>query len=127
LIKFIYFIKGKNSLINYSMINYKFNQILWLSLIILITTGCGSGVQTPVGNGALFTKVKSPVTATSNSVATKQGTSSCVNILGLFAVGDASIDAACKDGRIRSIKHVDQDSFSVLGLFSRYKTVVRGD
>ena len=112
----------------------------------ILSMGCGSYVQSPVGNGALFTNVKSPISATSNgsdagssasyrswrenssatplAIEAKKDEASCYSILGLVAFGDASIDTARQNGSIRKITHVDQNSFSVLGLFLSIKPLL---
>ena len=58
----------------------------------------------------------------------KSGSSSAFAILGLFAFGDASIDAAMKDGNIRRVHHVDHKVNLVLyGIWLRDTTIVHGD
>jgi hypothetical protein len=55
------------------------------------------------------------------------GTSQATSILGWFAFGDASIDAAAKSAGISKIHHVDEQSTSVLGIFATYKVLVYGE
>lgn len=86
-----------------------------------------SAVFSGAGIGALYTGTSEGQIATSNPVGTKVGTSSCIGVLGLVAVGDASINKAAKDGGITKISHVDVQKTSVLGLFANYKTVVYGE
>jgi hypothetical protein len=87
--------------------------------------GCAS-VASPLA-GAIYTDVKAPVTATSNSGASKVGTSTASSILGLVAMGDASIDAAAKSAGIKKIQHVDYHSTSILGLYSTFTVTVYGE
>jgi len=47
--------------------------------------------------------------------ATKVGTATCTSIL-WFAWGDASLDAAMKNGGITKIHHVDWNAFNILGI-----------
>lgn len=77
--------------------------------------------------GAAYVDATGPVTATSNPVGKKVGTSSSTNVLGIVYTGDSGINKAAKDGGIKKISHVDQEQTSILGLFTTYKTIVYGD
>jgi hypothetical protein len=44
----------------------------------------------------------------------------------MVAMGDASIEAAKKQAGISSIASIDHDTFTVLGVYARFCTVVRG-
>ena len=90
----------------------------------LILTGC-AGVASPVV-GVIYTDVKGPITATSNARGSDQGTAEATSILGLIAMGDASIEAACEQGGISTISSVDHKSWSILGLYSKFTTIVTG-
>ena len=95
-----------------------------ISLVLL--TGCAM-VASPV-NGGLVTSLTAPITATaSTSSYNKVGSSSCTSILGWFASGDCSIDAAAKNGNITKIHHVDYSASSVLGIYSKFETHVYGE
>lgn len=101
-----------------------------LIAILLVTAfmlpSC-AGAWTPVGPGTIFTSVKGPLDATSASGGTKMGTSEAMSILGIVAMGDASIQAAKNAGGISTVSHVDHESFSVLGIYATFKTVVYGN
>lgn len=63
-----------------------------------------------------------------NSVATnKTGKACAINILSIVAVGDSSIDAAKNNGAVRNVAFADTTYFSILGIFQRGCTVVRGE
>lgn len=96
------------------------------SLAIVGLSSC-SVVSTGAGIGALYSGVTEGMTATSNTVGIKVGTSNAIGVLGLVAVGDASITKAAKEGGITKISHVDIQKTSVLGLFASYKTMVYGE
>lgn len=83
-------------------------------------------VHAPV-NGAIYQKTQSPVSATANALGSKKGEATVTSILGLVAYGDASIQKAAEAAGITKISHVDQQSKSVLGLFSKYTVIVYGD
>ena len=103
-----------------------------VSLVLIIcfcscvmSYGC-AGVMAPV-NGAIYTSVKAPQSATNAAEYSKLGTSSCTSVLGIVATGDASIKAAMENGKIAKIHHVDCKSMSVLGLFAKFTTYVYGE
>lgn len=100
-----------------------FLTTLSLGVAVALFSGCAS--TAPVG--ALYTDAKLPTTATSASGASKVGEATCTSILGLVAMGDCSVDAAAEAGHIGSIKSVDSKVFSILGIYSTYTTVVKGN
>jgi len=57
----------------------------------------------------------------------KVGTATATSILGLIATGDASIEAATRNGGITKVKYVDYSVKNILGLFGEYTTTVYGD
>ncbi|HOX06260.1 MAG TPA: TRL domain-containing protein [Planctomycetota bacterium] len=54
------------------------------------------------------------------------GRSECIGIIGI-GVGDASIDSAVRNGRIKKVNRIESEQFNVLCIFSRYQTVVYGE
>ncbi|MBN2890763.1 MAG: TRL-like family protein [Bacteroidales bacterium] len=69
-----------------------------------------------------------PVTATSNPVGSKVGTSKATVYLGFLALDqDASIQTAAKNGGISKISTVDQKQGNVLGLIWTFETIVTGN
>jgi len=57
----------------------------------------------------------------------KVGESSASGILGIVGVGDASLEAAMKNGGITKIHHVDHKVMSILCLYVKYTTIVYGE
>lgn len=92
----------------------------------LLLSSCAI-VSTPVGMATLYTGVETGHSVTSNNIGKKVGTATATNVLGIVAVGDASINKAAKDAGIKKISHVDQKQTSMLGLFSSYTTTVYGE
>jgi hypothetical protein len=94
-------------------------------ILVVSLTGCATSF--PIGG--LYTELKLPVTVTSNPAPAKMkiGVSMCTSILGLVATGDASIDAAMKNGGITKIHHIDWDVRNILGVIGEYKTTVYGE
>lgn len=101
--------------------------VLSLGAVAALTLASCSTVATGAGIGALYTGVTEGMLATSNTVGTKVGTSSSVGVLGIVAVGDASIQKAAKEAGITKISHVDVKKTGVLGLFAQYQTIVYGE
>ena len=90
-----------------------------------LMSGCAI-VASPVAGG-LYTQVKAPLTADPGASSSKVGTAMAKSILGLVAIGDASIDAAMKNGGIRRINHVDYESKSILFFYGEFKVIVYGE
>jgi len=101
--------------------------VLSLSAAAALTLASCSTVGTGAGIGAIYTGVTEGQIATSNTVGTKVGTSSSIGVLGIVAIGDASIQRAAKEAGITKISHVDVKKTGVLGLFAQYKTIVYGE
>ncbi len=96
-----------------------------LALAVLLT----SCVTSP-GTGLIATKIRGPISAATDGPAPeapKVGVAEHYMAFGLFAHGDASIDAAMKAGEITRIHHVDYEYKNTLGLFSVYSTIVYGE
>ena len=71
---------------------------------------------------------KSPVAVGDTSLGAdglKVGKATVEGII-LLAKGDASIEAAMKDGGITRIHHVDSEETNILGVYSTYTTIVYG-
>ena len=99
-------------------------KALILAASVATLSGCAV-TSSPVGN-ALYTDVSGPVGVSNSAEASKLGKSCAHNVLGLVATGDASIEAAKKSGNISTVSSVDGHGTSVLFLYSRFCTVVKG-
>ncbi|MFR9651801.1 MAG: TRL-like family protein [Rikenellaceae bacterium] len=95
-----------------------------MAFVAAVVTSCAS-VKTPLG-GAFYMNVKDGLAVTSNTGSSKVGTATAKGYVGLYAAGDASIEAAAKNGGITTIHHVDYHSTSLLGIINTYTTVVYG-
>ena len=92
------------------------------SLVVL--TGCATSFPL----GLVYTSTNQPVTVgTGDMKFSKKGEAKCQSILGLFASGDASINAACKEANITKVAWVNQEIVNILGIYGSYKTVVFGE
>ena len=77
--------------------------------------------------GLVYTDVSKPLMATT-ATGSKVGTATSTNYLSLYATGDASIDAAKKNGGITTVSSVDEKVHSTYGgLITTYTTTVRGE
>jgi hypothetical protein len=97
---------------------------------LLFLNGCATAVpsaQSGRVNGALYENYSGPLWVTSNTAGTKSGSASASSFLGLFATGDASIQAAAASAGITKIQHVDQKVQKVLGLWAQYTVTVYGE
>ncbi len=99
-------------------------KILGVLVFAALFTGCAT--QTPVG--FIITDNTLPMQVGDNSVkSAKVGTATSKSYVGMIAVGDASIQTACKNGGITKISHVDWKVKSILGFIGEYTTTVYGE
>ena len=108
---------------------YRIGGIVVLVLFIVFSfTGCGAYATSPV-TGFLITDVSAPIGVGSGireNLSVNIGEASAHSLFGLFAWGDASIQAAAKDGSIEKISYVDAHRVNVFGLYSKYTVKVYG-
>lgn len=97
-------------------------------LVALASLASGCAMATG-GNGAVSGYIYSGYKMGGNvgpGQGTKTGEACASSILGLIAVGDASISAAKTAGGITQVAHVDHDDFGILGLYASSCTIVVG-
>lgn len=104
----------------------------WLLLVccfgVLMSSGCFAVAASPVTG--VFTSVKYPLAVTNVKGETqnlKRGEASCSSILGIVAIGDASIETARLNGGITKIHWVDVSVMSILGIYAEWKVIVYGE
>lgn len=100
---------------------YKLLSISALAAASLLFTSCGAPRV-----GAVYTDITAPIAAGA-STGSKVGTAKSTTYLGLIAVGDASIQAAKKNGNITTVNSADEQIKSILGIVTTYTTTVRGN
>ncbi len=99
--------------------------ILALAALLLLTLGTGCmGVATPAV-GLLVSNVKWDGRTTDGKIGEKEGKACARSILALVADGDASIEAAARNGEITTIESVDHETLWTL-VYGEYCTIVRG-
>ena len=101
-------------------------HLLWPVLVATLLSGCATAVS-PV-TGSLYTNVRAPLLVTDSSdKPTKVGRATMRSILGIYAVGDASVEAAVKNAGITRIHHVDYQTQSILGMMADFTVIVYGN
>lgn len=100
-------------------------KLLAVITVAFLATGCAS--IAPVG--ILYTQVKVPSQLGDGKDVSysKVGQASAKSYFTLIATGDASIEAAAKNGGIKTIKYVDYHVENFLGAIGTYTTTVYGD
>ena len=81
-------------------------------------------------SGCVYTHVLTPydINLDKTVLGQKQGKAATESVLWLVAWGDASTNAAAKQGGITTISHMDREILFVLfGLYSKTTTIVYGD
>ena len=94
------------------------------SLMLLLTSCASVDAPTP---GFIYSNVKHGTdVGDGNAAATKTGKACATSMLGWVATGDASIEAAARDGGISRNAYVDHTSKVIMGVYGEYCTVVHG-
>jgi hypothetical protein len=95
---------------------------LFLSVLFipsfLLSSGCVGVAPFTPPQGMIYNNVTAPLDLDYNKTAlgNKSGTASAHNILGLFAFGNISTQAAAANGGLSTINHADYASFNLLSL-----------
>lgn len=103
-----------------------------LVLVCLVLSGCAGFVLAPVvpPPAVIYTSYTAPLDCNFDRTAVadaRKGEKGIVNILGLFTFGDAGSMDAAKEGNLSRVDGADYTMLNVLGVFSRYSTVVYGE
>lgn len=79
-------------------------------------------------NAWSFNDFSSPVDITfqGESIGSVHGTSEAQAFFGLFSFGDASLQAAARNGNLATINHIDCSVLNILGIYTAYETRVYG-
>ena len=94
-----------------------------LNLILCSACAIGRYLQ----NGLLADQ-KGPISVSrSDSKVTKTGKSCAKNVFGIYSHGDNSIEAARKNGGLKTISHADYHVKSILGIYTDLCTIVSGN
>ena len=82
--------------------------------------------------GLIYTDATGPAQALNVAIdadakPSKVGESKATSILGLIGTGDASLEAAMKDGKITKVHHVDHHVNIILGVYGQWTLKVYGE
>ncbi|HJT21295.1 MAG TPA: TRL-like family protein [Nitrospira sp.] len=99
--------------------------VMPLIMFLLVTAGC-MGEASPV-IGRIYTDVQYGMFATTATDASKRGESCAKSVLTLFATGDATVTTAKNKGGITQVAAVEHASFNLLGIYSSWCTIVKGN
>lgn len=100
-------------------------KLFFIACAAIALTSCAS-VKAPI-SAYVYQDVTSGGAVTGNSLGTKVGTASVKSILGIYAAGDASIQAAAQSAGITKISHVDERAHNILGIIATYEVIVYGE
>lgn len=81
-------------------------------------------------SGCLYTHIRVPMgmVTRDTKVVEKEGTSQSKSVLWLFAWGDSGVQAAAKEGNLKTMSYADTEILNVIfGLYLSKKTVVYGE
>ncbi len=98
----------------------------------LITLGCVSVLASSCGiapsqlGQSLISVTREPVFVTTNTSYSKEGKACGQNVLGIFAMGDMSIEEAKKNGGITNVSSVEKTVNNRV-VFSDVCTIVKGN
>lgn len=93
---------------------------------LIALTGCAN-VRGPLPAAIAFYAAPIGVNQSEPVKATLRGEACMDNILGIAAFGDASIDAAKRNGGITKVASVERAPVRILTYYARHCTIVRGE
>ncbi len=107
-------------------------MLLGICLVSVYASGCAGFAYAPVipPQGIIYTKIEAPISTNfdgATPVAQKSGKATAMSILGLVALGDASVDAAAREGNLSTIHYADYTLLHVFGVYTEFTTVVYGE
>ena len=106
-------------------------QTLTVAMLSMLLLGSGCALVAPFQppQGAVFSNTQAPldVNYDNTELGQKSGSASAYNVLGLFAFGDASTQAAARDGRLSKINHADYAYLNFLFIFQKTTVTVYGE
>ena len=109
----------------------KITSSLAIAAVTLLITGCAGGLRAPFKPpvGTIYTGFTAPlgVELTDTKIGPRTGSAKTTSILGLFAFGDASIQAAAKNGGLKKVYHADYKYNNILGIFAETTVIVNGE
>jgi hypothetical protein len=95
----------------------------FLCLLLSFFTTCASTGSGP--QPLLFSEHTLTLYST-GSISWKEGSACAYSILGLIAWGDATISTAQEHAYVSKINTIDQRSFTILGIYAKLCTIIKG-
>lgn len=102
-------------------------KLIAVPFLLVGLTACAGGAFPGVPFAAFYTDAGTGGHATENNIGKKKGEACASSILGLVTTGDAGIRTAADAGNISQISAVDTTFTNILGIYSKFCTVVSGD
>ncbi len=85
------------------------------------------GCATPEPLGVIYTGITQPLAVGNGDMKfTQKGEANAICMFGLFACGDYSLNAACKNGNITKISWANVEVRNYFGIYGSYTTKVYG-
>lgn len=108
-------------------------KVFAILFVMLFLQGCVQAPGAPFrpSEGLLYTDYKAPLTTNFNKTKRikSEGVSSTTHVayyILSFAIGDASLKEAMKNGDLENIMYADYEWLNVLGIFGRLKVYAYG-
>ncbi|MCB1306221.1 MAG: TRL-like family protein, partial [Leptospiraceae bacterium] len=95
----------------------------WIPVLLLFSLSCATPGYGPT---SAFGKTRIGLVAFDKPGA-QVGRACAVSYAGLYATGDASTEAAMKDGNISRVHTIDVEATTILGLWAEACTIITGE
>jgi hypothetical protein len=95
--------------------------------VLLLAAAPGCALAAAPVTGFVYSDVKYGGEPTEAKGMSKHGMAEAQSILGIVGQGDASVKAACANGGITTIHHVDYHAWSILGIYAKFTVHVYGE
>ncbi|TGN10922.1 TRL-like family protein [Leptospira ilyithenensis] len=115
---------------NYKLFRYFSSSNLSVFLFFILHLNCVN-LGNPQGlgpTGSLYSSYRIGVSENKEiEAASKMGKACLKRYAFLYVAGDASLEAAAKNGQIVSIKSINKEAFNILSVYSSLCTIVTGN
>jgi len=106
----------------------KWIRVLTVSLLVIMMWGCAtSSPVTGIVTSTTHSGLGSAGVVDNAVPITKEGRSKCISVLGIYAYGDCSVEAAKANGGIKNVQSVSHETSGIAFFYHRYSTIVKGD
>ena len=101
--------------------------LLVLAVVCVGVVGCYSTPIMPP-TGWVYSEFKAPLDPNlEKTTLGKPGVALTTSILGMVALGDCSIEAAAKNGNLKTINYADYEYYNILGIYQKFTVKVYGE